>query len=794
MTSEGAAGEAADAEFADRLDAALEQLWGGDSSAFQQLAGSGEIPGLLASPPSGLWEQLLPGSTLDRYRIIRRIGRGGMGIVYEAEQDHPARRVALKLIRSGAYADEFEVRLFQREARSLARLEHPGIATLHDAGFADGLHYLVMELVRGEPLDVWAARADLGRADRLELFLLLCEAVAYAHRRGVLHRDLKPSNVLVAEGGRPRVLDFGLARIVGTDGDDDTIVTRTGQRQGTLPYMAPEQVLGDRRCIDARVDVYALGLLLYQLLTSRLPYDLPEDSSFEAARIIAEQPPERPSCHAGGIAADLDTILLKALEKDPERRYESVAALASDLRAFHEQRPISARPPGLLYRLRKYVARNRIPVLAAGVALTGLVAGLVVSLLALSAARASERAARLEARKASVVSEFLSNILSGADPELEGREDVQVREVLDRATLRIDSGEVTDGEPEAAVRGMLGRSYRGLGLYTEARAHLERAYVLHQEQHDGPHPDLALGLRDLGILEHTLTNYEAAEDLLRRALEMRRELLGDEHQDTFQSRNDLGWLLHNLVRLDVAEQLFRENVRLARAEQPLNVEWLNYQLTELGDFLVQADQGEVAYQILEEASRLEVGDPRRKARTLEILGTSLTTLGRTEEAIAVLSQSLEYRRAALGEEHLDTARSLYFLGKVHSVANQLSQAEEYFRAALAIRKRRLGERHVQVFTSSHAVANVLLRLSRPREALPIMLSTIGQMEATQGPAHKDVGRAYLTLAQAHMNAGESQDAIAAATRGIEILEPKFGPEDRYVREARKLIRGCSGGQ
>src|SRR5262245_50447476 len=327
------------------------------------------------------------------YRVLRKLGEGGMGVVYEAEQQHPRRLVALKVIRGGRLVDDYQVKLFQREAQALARLKHPGIAAIYEAGRTeDGRHYFVMELAPGVPLldyvkgrRLTGAQAPSNIRQRLELFLKICEAISYAHQRGVIHRDLKPANILVADESdsanldgpslsrvEVKVLDFGLARITDEDGAGASGLSQAGQIRGTLPYMSPEQVRGDPDQIDVRADVYALGVILYELLTERLPHDLEHVTTPQAIRIICEEAPkplnramgesrDRENRKTERIDRDVETIALKALEKEPERRYRSAAAMAEDVTRYLTNQPIQARPPSAFYQFRKLVARHKVP-------------------------------------------------------------------------------------------------------------------------------------------------------------------------------------------------------------------------------------------------------------------------------------------------------------------------------------------------------------------------------------------------------------------------------------------------
>jgi predicted Ser/Thr protein kinase len=336
---------------------------------------------LAGSRPMGLAPPALPLPAIGRYRVVRVLGEGGMGTVYEAEQDNPRRTVALKVMRAGLTSD-FLLKRFAWEAQILGRLHHPGIAQVHDAGVAEGGQpYFVMELIAGVPLDQYAREHALGAGGRLELVARVCDALQHGHERGVIHRDLKPANILAEPSGQPRVLDFGVARAADLGLTAGGGRTEAGQLIGTLGYMSPEQASGDPSAIDPRGDVYALGVILYELLAQRPPYSLEGLPLPEAARVIGEQEPSRLGSIDARLRGDVETIVAKALAKDKARRYASPGELAADVRRHLNREPIRARPTSALYQLRKFARRHKALVAAVLGVVAALAAGTVVSVL-----------------------------------------------------------------------------------------------------------------------------------------------------------------------------------------------------------------------------------------------------------------------------------------------------------------------------------------------------------------------------------------------------------------------------
>jgi len=502
--------------------------------------------------------------TIGPYRIVRRIGVGGMGIVYEAEQKNPTRRVALKVLRAGAL-DPRLLRRFEVEAQVLGWLDHPGIARIFEAGMAETAHgtqpYFAMELVRGEPIIAYAEHAQLGLPARLELIATVCDAIHHAHQKGVIHRDLKPANILVDAQGTARVLDFGIARVTDEDLRRTTIETRAGDLVGTLPYMSPEQVGGDPSRIDIRSDVYALGVLAYEIVAGRLPLEVHSSAIHEAVRTVVEQEPPRLGTLDARLRGDIETIVGKALEKDKARRYSSAGELASDLRHYLNHEPVLARPPSTTYQLRKFVRRNRVLVGGVTATFVALVAGLVASLklyfderdaeqrATASASRAQEALVLEEEARAAAVAalaheqearndanvarqraeesaaflletqEYFDGLFAAPTPYTNGA-DVRVVEVLERTVAGVDEAFPDRPLARARVLQRVGVTYSELGLHAEGLALLQRAVALFDEFQGEPTLERAQLASALASAHGQLIDFgsslAAAEDALAR--------------------------------------------------------------------------------------------------------------------------------------------------------------------------------------------------------------------------------------------------------------------------------------
>jgi len=717
------------------------------------------------------------------FRIISRLGEGGMGTVWEAEQSQPRRRVALKIMRRDHVVDELHARMFRREAESLGRLRHPNIAAIYESGHTeDGHDFFAMELVPGVTLDVWLdGRPTLIDGDelklRLGLFRSICDAVHYAHQRGVIHRDLKPSNIIVTDEGvssgagsaaKPsltiKILDFGLARI--SDADiAATLVSEIGVIKGTLQYMSPEQARGDVTAIDLRSDVYALGVILYEMLTGKRPYNVTRAALAEAVRVICEDAPDPVVKSWSGtrrLDQDLETIVGKTLEKDADRRYDSAAALREDVERYLASQPILARAPSATYQLKKMVQRNRL-----GAAFAATVLVLLVVLAATMTVQAGRIArerdrAESEAAKATAVSRFMRETLSAASP-FELGIDITVTEALDQATTRISPSFADQPEVEAEVRHTIGDTYNTLGRYDEAQPLLEsalemragligadspeaietmaslaqlswrkadfdeaidRGYELLEARRrtfGDPSSDVAVTLDFLGRVLAEAGRFEEADDVIQQALAMSLAMHGEESDQTAGCYQNMS-VLEEVWRQDYvrAEELTRKEIEIRRAVEGGDTMESAGALNNLGIYIMLQGRLEEAAEIIEEANmavRRLAGDQHPElAKGLENLGNVNYRLGNYDETLALLAEVIEMRREVFGDDSPQVSRGLTNLGAVYRKSGQLDLAEKTLIDAVARMERAYGPDHPDVASAHRSLGIVLWELGRLDEA------------------------------------------------------------------------------
>ena len=677
-----------------------------------------------------------PGTVIGPYKLLEQIGEGGMGVVYMAEQTHPVRRkVALKIIKPGMDTKQVIAR-FEAERQALAMMDHHHIARVLDAGATEsGRPYFVMELVKGIPITDYCDRNRLAIEDRLELFVQACQAVQHAHQKGIIHRDLKPSNVLVTmiDGAAvPKVIDFGVAKAMGQQLTEKTLFTGFAQLIGTPLYMSPEQAEFSGVDVDTRSDIYALGVLLYELLTGTTPFNAETFRTAaydEIRRIIREVEPLRPSTRISTLEAtaatvsanrksdprtlgrvmrgELDWIVMRCLEKDRTRRYETASGLAADVRNYLGGEPVRACPPSARYRFAKFARRHRVALATSAVVAMALVLGTAVSTWqAVRATRAERAALRAEAtirrerdravkaegqatesaRKAQTeaavskaINDFLLNdLLAEAAPEKNARvRQVTVEEVLNKASTRI-AGKF-DGQPEieAAIRLTIGDTYLALGLYSKAQPNLERALELGQRVLGPEKPQTLEAMSSLAVSYMYQSQYDKAEPLLTQELELRRRVLGPEDRGTLTAMANLAALYDSRRQYEKAERFYTQALDLQRRvlgpEDPLVLNTMH----NLGVMYHRRGQYEKAESQLTQA--METGRRIRGPQDPETLKTmsELASLyhdypGRFDEAESLFKQALEAQRRVFGPEHPVTLSSVLGLLQVTCGKNIIS--------------------------------------------------------------------------------------------------------------------------
>ncbi|MCC7292006.1 MAG: serine/threonine protein kinase [Phycisphaerales bacterium] len=750
-----------------------------------------DVTGAVPSPPlprstrntldsSPFWEpqrHVVVRGQFGRYRILEAIGEGGMGVVYLAEQDNPRRRVALKLIKGG-FDSARVLRRLEFEAHILAKLQHPGIAAIIESSVAITDHgaqpYFAMEYVEGERLTEYARNARLSTRRRLELLSRVCEAVHHAHQRGVVHRDLKPGNILVTADGQPKILDFGVGAV--TDGSYETTTqhTRTGQFVGTLPYMSPEQVSGDPRTVDTRTDVYALGVLGYELLTGRLPLDLKDKPLPEAVRIIQEDTPPSMSTLDRALGGEVQRLIGKAMEKDRDRRYPSADAFAADIGRFLRDEPIEARGDSAWYVLRKYIRRHRW--MAASAALTAVFlltfavyAGVQADInrhlaeeqskahLAAVAAKevavtakeealtAKETAVRLgeeagrerdearkareaeeqqrkeaenEARRAQSVTAFLVRTLGLADPDVTQTPDLTIRQMLDEASSQIETSLSAQPAAEATVRTVIGRAYATLGDLELARVHLERALELRRLRAE-EEPE--------ALYETLLPYFQVQTDLN----DVQAHNLGYELQD-------LGLRVIKLRDEELATAVSAFRARTASGSNPMFTDSAFHEARALAERKLAPDDPMwlyVADQFLLGAYRLGYRD-----------GPGL--------ACGYIRGALDIQRRLLPETHTRVVRTLNLLITYSLGAGEARTAEGLAQQTLALLAAKLPENHWYLHVYRGKLAACLIPQGRQEEAEPLLLSALNGVSASRGDNNSYVAEIHKTLAALYASRGE----------------------------------------
>jgi tetratricopeptide (TPR) repeat protein len=719
------------------------------------LAAFDEADEFLAEPPQLPGEQ--EGDQIDRYRLLERIGEGGFGVVWMAEQQEPIRRrVAVKIIKLGMDTRQVVAR-FEAERQALALMDHPNIAKVLDGGATgSGRPYFVMELVRGMPVTEYCDKANLDTPSRLELFQSICLAVQHAHQKGIIHRDLKPSNILVTMHDGvpvPKVIDFGVAKATTQELTQRTLFTQFRQMIGTPEYMAPEQAEMSGLDVDTRADVYSLGVVLYELLTGTKPFDAQEllqHGYDEMLRHVREVDPPKPSTRVSSlgerlgvvaqsrrtdparlgrvIRGELDWIAMRALDKQRVRRYPTARALAEDVRRYLDDEPVDAGPPTAGYRAWKFLRRHRGLASAVAVVFVALLAGVVTTSLALDRAVASERdtaaaldqvraektEVALQAERAGVIAGLMQSMLVASDPHAPRRPDMTVRQLLDefdRDAPALD----TDATVAAAIRTTVGTAYRNLGLLDKAEVHLQRALELREQELGGQHSLVADSLRAWAWLQHDRGDHEGARKTALRALQIHGDALGADAATCGGDHALLADCARHLGRYDEALEHVERATALLQGDQKTEDALLSALETRV---LIQIersqlDEAERLQRDLIEGLRLKYGARHlRVANALARLGDIHWRRGRNDDAEAAHREALEQRREFVGERDQRTISSINNLAGISEARGDFETAEKLYRRAIEA-DQRVGV-NPAITRANHALA--LMRLKRYEEA------------------------------------------------------------------------------
>ena len=713
------------------------------------------------APPLDLQERLGP------YRIVRKVGEGGMGEVYEAEQESPVRRtVALKVLKWGMDTRQFLAR-FELERQALALMNHPNIAHVFDAGAtAEGRPYFVMEYVSGVPINTFCDQHRLVNRDRLALFMQVCAGIQHAHQKGIIHRDIKPGNILVSmQDGRgvPKIIDFGVAKATSHKLTEQTYLTERWQFVGTLEYTSPEQVDLAGLDVDTRADVYSLGVVLYQLLVGTLPFDPGElrRSGYDAARqTIRDKEPPRPSVRFGTLGehttieaerrhtdprslvrqlrGDLDWITMRAMEKDRARRYASASELAADIERHLRHEPVLAGPPGALYRARKFVRRHQVGVAAGAAIGLLLVAGIVGTGLGLLHARQAERVARQEAETSRQTLAFLVDLFQVSDPGEARGNTVTARELLDRGAEKIETELAGQPLVRAQLMQTIGEVYRQLGIYEPAEMLLSRSLATWTAATGEDNLDVAENLADLSSVQHARGRYDEARATLERSLSIRRRILGNEAPQVASA-------LNNLANLSLAEGDYAEARRL------------------LAEVLVVREA-------------VLGPDHREVASTMNSLGAVHYRTGDYRAAIGAWERALAIREKELGEDHPLVAMSLNNLAIAHKEIAEYDAARPLLERTVALQEKILGPDHPDLAAALNNLAELLREIREYEAARPLYERALAIAEQAIGPDHPEYARYLKNLAELHRQTGDYQAAQPLFERALAIREAALGPE------------------
>jgi non-specific serine/threonine protein kinase/serine/threonine-protein kinase len=745
------------------------------------------------------------------YEIIDVLGRGGMGTVYRARQKHPSRSVALKVVHSPLFSRTLARRI-EYEAQVLARLQHVGIAQIFEAGTANAagvtVPFFALELVDGLPLTEHARTFHLSTVDKLKLIVKVCSAIQHAHQQGVIHRDLKPANVLVTRQGQPKVLDFGIARVTDSDIRSTTLHTDAGQLVGTVAYMSPEQVIGDSSAIDTRSDVYALGVLTFELLTGTLPHPVSGKTIAEAARIIRDDNPR--SLHGMGVDYhdDLETVVQKALEKDRERRYASAAEFAADLNRYLANEPVLARPASLTYQLRKFAQRNRglvTSVVAAVVLLIVAIAGTSYGMYHATRERDAAIEARMELQKAKeaieaetaklvAVNTFFGQMLMSPDPmgEGAGKREITIVEALDRQVDSIRDAFKEQPAIESAIRTTIGSTYAGLGRLEDAEKQLRIALEKHRETSGDDHSDSLRAERDLASVLVQQGQLDEAIPLMRSSLTrltQQPDFKKDSEYAIAAAR--LGWALGQQKEYAESETWIRPAIPILEAGNEAHAHFLasaRNNLAKAVHHLGRLAEAEELYTSAHDAF-VEIYGPEHTtvALTMNNIARMRQSQGDLEGAVEGYLGALNILRKALGPNHPTLATIINNVGLIYYDLGKYEESAILLHEALTIYQQAFGEDHPETVSGYYSHALALLALKKYEEAAASYKHVADWRRESLGPDADKTLLAELHWAESVAPLGKTQEAESVMRRVLKKFKETLSMDDPRTQVALRAL-------